>query len=462
MNMDEVLNEALKLYKPTEEEEKNLSNLAEKIIHQAERYSSSYPSIRKITIEGSLAKKTWIKGKEEVDIFIHFNPEVSREEMEKQITELGFKTLDDLDGKPRLMYAEHPYVEGRINKVVVNIVACYNVSPPNWLSATDRTPYHTRYILDNMREEARDSVRLMKAFMTCCGVYGAEIKVRGFSGYLTELLILYYEDFNKAVEEISRWRPPIIIDIAKHYSSLDEVSKLFPNQPLIVVDPVDRYRNVASAVSEEKLCRLVLASRFFLKSPSIRFFKPKPRVFKRAYIKRIMKNRRIVGLSFRLSKWKPPDVLWGELRKSEEAVKNTLKRLGFQVYRTDSWTDEEKICLILCEINDDKLPYARLHQGPPAHHPNSLEFIEKWKNHPERLAGPWIEDSRLYVLRAEQITDVKKLLRREIQEGRVSIAKGLLEDVKKGKIVTSIEDLMKDGKLKAYVNEFIEARLPFI
>lgn len=462
MNIDDVLNEALELYKPTEEEEKNLFKLAYEIIHQAGKYSSSYPSIRKITIEGSLAKRTWIRGREEVDIFIHYNPEVPKEEVEKQIIELGFKILEDLDGRPRLMYADHPYVEGRIKNVVVNIVACYDVSPPNWLSATDRTPYHTRYILDKMRAEARDSVRLMKALMANCGAYGAEIKIRGFSGYLTELLILNYGDFNKALEEISKWRPPIIIDIERHYGSLDEVFKLFPNQPLTVIDPVDKYRNVASAVSEEKLSRLILASKLFLKSPSIYFFKPKPQIFKRSHAERMIKKRKVVGILFKLSRWKPPDVLWGELRKSEEAVKKTLQRLGFQVYRADSWTDEEKTCLILCEINNDKLPCARLHQGPPVYHPNSLEFIQKWKDHPERLAGPWIENSRLYVLRAEPIIDVKKLLKKEIQEGRVSIAKGLIEDVKKGKILTSLEDLMKDKKLRLYVNELMKARLPFI
>lgn len=462
MSIDVILNEALKIFKPTEEEEENLLNLADKIIHQAEKYSPSYQDIRRITIEGSLAKKTWIRGREEIDIFVHFIPAVSREDLEKQIIELGFKILRDLDGKPRLMYADHPYVEGRINNVVVNIVACYEVSPPKWLSATDRTPYHTKYIIDKMRPEDRDNVRLMKAFMTNCGVYGAEIRVRGFSGYLTELLILNYGDFIKALEEISKWRPPIIVDIEKSYDSLDDVLELFPNQHLIVIDPVDKHRNVASAVSEEKLSRLILASRLFLRSPNIHFFIPSSRISKSADIKKRIKKRKIVGILFKLSKWKPPDVLWGELRKSEEAVKKTLQRLGFQVYRADSWTDEEKTCLILCEINNDKLPYIRIHQGPPVYHPNSLEFLEKWGNHPERVAGPWIGDSRLYVLRAEPLTDVKKLLMREIREGRIGIARGLIDDVKRGKITTSLENLLKDEKLRLYVREFVEARLPFI
>ncbi|MCL7383317.1 MAG: CCA tRNA nucleotidyltransferase [Thaumarchaeota archaeon] len=462
MIINDVLNEALQLYKPSQEEEKHLMDLANKIIHRAEKYSPNYKSILKITLEGSLAKKTWIRGREEVDIFVHFDSMIPREEMEEQIVELGFKILKDLDGKPRLMYADHPYVEGRINNVVVNIVACYYVTPPNWLSATDRTPYHTRYIIEKMKPEIGDHIRLMKAFMVGCGVYGAEIKVRGFSGYLTELLMLNYGDFIKTIEAISKWKPPIIIDIEKYYDSIDEVLKLFLNQPLIVIDPVDKYRNVASAVSEQKLSELILASRLFLESPSIKFFKPKPPIIRLSSIRRKVRKRKLIGVVFKLSRWKPPDVLWGELRKSEEAVKRTLERLGFRVYRSDSWTDEEKTCIILCEINNDKLPYTRLHQGPPVYHPNSLEFIKKWKDNPEREAGPWIEDSRLYVLRVESVVDVKKLLKKEIEEGRVALAKGLIEDIKKGKITTSIENLMRNRKLRSFIYEFVEASLPFI
>jgi len=461
MSIDKILNEALQLYKPTVEEEEYLLNIADTIIQEARKYSSNYDNIRNITLEGSLAKKTWIRGREEVDVFVHYDPTTPRDEMEKQIIDLGFKVLKELEGNPRLMYADHPYVEGKINNVVINIVACYEVTPPNWLSATDRTPYHTKYIVDKMSPEVRDHVRLMKAFMARCKVYGAEIKVKGFSGYLTELLILNYSNFINAVEAISKWRPPIIIDLEKQYTSKDEILKLFPNQPLIVIDPVDKYRNVASAVSEEKLSTLIITSKLFLKSPSIDFFKPKPRITRTQKFREKVGKRSFVSILFKLSKWKPPDVLWGELRKSEDSVKRTLERLGFKVYRSDSWTDEIKKCIIICEIDSNRLPYARLHQGPPVYHPNSLEFIEKWRDNPEKIAGPWINDLRLYVLRIEPIRDVKILLKKEIEEGRVGIAKGLIEDIKKGKIITSIDNLIKDKKIAPFILEFIDGQLPF-
>ncbi|MEM3952950.1 MAG: CCA tRNA nucleotidyltransferase, partial [Nitrososphaerota archaeon] len=276
--IDEILREALKMYKPTPSEEEILKRVSEKIVREAILESSRYEGILDVTLEGSAAKETWVRGREEVDIFIHFDPTVALETLEKTVIELGFKVLRKLDGNPRLMYADHPYVEGRLGNVIVNIVACYKVNPPNWISATDRTPYHTKYVKEKLDQNARDEVRLLKAFMMCCGVYGAEIKMRGFSGYLAELLIINYGGFMETLREASNWIPPVIIDIEKHYKSKEEVLDVFGERHLIVVDPVDRMRNVASAVSEEKFSEFILASKLFSRSPSISFFKPREEI----------------------------------------------------------------------------------------------------------------------------------------------------------------------------------------
>jgi tRNA nucleotidyltransferase (CCA-adding enzyme) len=44
--------------------------------------------------------------------------------------------------------------------------------------------------------------------------------------------------------------------------------------PLVIIDPVDKGRNVASAVQPQKLHEFVAASREFLKSPQENFFNP--------------------------------------------------------------------------------------------------------------------------------------------------------------------------------------------
>ncbi len=106
------------------------------------------------------------------------------------------------------------------------------------------------------------------------GVYGAEIKVGGFSGYLCELLIIKYGSFAETVEAFAHYSKRVIVDIESHYAGRQrELSLLFP-EPLVIVDPVDKGRNVASAVQPEKLYSFVAASRAFLHKPDAIFLFP--------------------------------------------------------------------------------------------------------------------------------------------------------------------------------------------
>jgi len=118
MIIDDVLNEALQLYKPSQEEKRYLMDLANIIIHQAKECSLNYNGILKITLEGSLAKKTWIRGREEVDIFIHHDSKIPREEMEKQIIEIGFKILKELNSKPKINVCRPPVCRGLCTEFV--------------------------------------------------------------------------------------------------------------------------------------------------------------------------------------------------------------------------------------------------------------------------------------------------------------------------------------------------------
>jgi len=463
LRLEEILERALRLVKPSEDEEARLKIVADKAIQLAEDEGSKLKGMIRVSLEGSAAKNTWIRGRAEADIFIHFDPSIPRDEMEKMIIDLGFKVIERLGGEPRLMYADHPYVEGLINGVTVDLVACYEVEPPNWISATDRTPYHTKYVLEKLEPGQEDEVRLLKGFMLGCGVYGAEIKVKGFSGYLTELLVINYGDFMNVIESASRWKPPIVIDPEKHYRSIKEVVEMFHDQPLIMIDPVDRGRNAAAAVSRTRLSEFIIASKLFLRNPSIKLFmiserRPKIRVFRR-----LSKDRDFLHIILRLMREKPPDVIWGELKRSEEGVKRALRRLGFEVYQSSSWTDESKLAIMLFELNSLNLPRYMLHQGPPAHLENSIDFIEKWLG---EAIGPWIYEDRLYVLRRRDEVRAVRLLRDELSRGRVSIAKGLSKEFSKAVIGGGIERLIKLGRKRGdilrFIEDFLDARPRFL
>src|SRR2546430_4639382 len=137
------------------------------------------------------------------------------------------------------------------------------------MSAVDRTPLHVDYVLGRVKEGQTDEIRLLKAWAEGIGVYGAEAKILGFSGYLCELLVLKYGTFRGVLEASLSWRPGIVLELDR------APGRTFP-EPLTVVDPVDPNRNVASAASVAQLATFVHAAREYLQSPSERFFFPRP------------------------------------------------------------------------------------------------------------------------------------------------------------------------------------------
>ena len=73
MRLEEVLTEALRIVKPTEEDEALLKNVVGRVKNILEEEASRVKGVLGISLEGSAAKNTWIRGKEEADIFIHFD-----------------------------------------------------------------------------------------------------------------------------------------------------------------------------------------------------------------------------------------------------------------------------------------------------------------------------------------------------------------------------------------------------
>ncbi len=375
---------------------------------------------------GSVAKGTFLKDPD-IDVFIRFSPEYSREEMEK----IGLEIARSVMPEGVESYAEHPYLRGKIGGLRVDIVPCFMVSDPaRKISAVDRTPFHTEFVLANLGEEQRDEVRLLKAFMKGIGVYGAEARVQGFSGYLCELLVIKYGSFLNVLKNAARWK-------RKTYIHLGNGGKKFP-EPMVFVDPVDENRNVASAVSEESKSRFTLASREFLKEPSNKFFfPPPPKKLSREEILDTIGKR---GTKFYAVIFPRPkvidDVLYPQIRRTLKAFQDILRE--FIVLNAHYAVLEDRVVFLL-ELERDELPKVQKHEGPPVWHENSENFIERWRS--GALRGPYIEGSRLYVDRERKLRNVDDVLR-----------KGL-ENYKIGKHFEKKKDMMLSGPLEELIND---------
>ena len=403
---------------PSNAERERVHRLAEQIrarlVAEAERHKLE----AEVRLDGSVAKDTWLKGDADIDIFLRVPTSLTRADLESRCLDIARRALK---GHPIIeRFAEHPYIETHLDGVRVNVVPCYKVAQGEWRTATDRTPFHTDYVISHLDSSQQREVRLLKAFLKGIGVYGADVKVSGFSGMLCETLIMYSSSFMKTLEDTRSWKPPILIDLERYYAGREsELPDLF-EEPLIVIDPVDRGRNLAASISHRRLWEFVAAARAFSQRPRKTFFTPpRPVPLSAGKFRREMERRgwNIVAITF------GPvdavvDVLWSQLYRTERALRNLLRQEGYNVNRSASWSDEGSLNVILFELERLTLPPVSKRLGPHVARSQASElFLRKHVDAIRSISGPWIEDERWAVDQLRESTDAVALLRSRIRDG---------------------------------------------
>ena len=439
--------EVLKRITPTPEESEAVQAVVEKLFKRVEKEIERVGADAHPILVGSVAKGTYLKNPE-IDMFVAFNPETPREDLERMGLEIGQRILG---GETR--YAEHPYTRGTFNGFETEIVPCYDIQDPTKkMSAVDRTPFHTQYVLQHLTEQLIQEVRLFKQFSKGIGVYGAEAKVQGLSGYLCELLVIKFGGFQALLRNVTEWKPGTLIEF-------EEKAKKRFKDPLIVIDPVDPGRNVASALNLDCLALLAEASKAYLSNPRMEFFFPNRREpMSRQKILREMRKRgtRIIGI--KLSK--PDvveDVLYPQLRRCEKATIRLCERSGFSVLRYASFVDESDILLLL-EFEVHKLPEVTKHEGPPFASERSAEFVEKWRGNPKTLSGPYLKDGKWFVEIRRKHTSAEAMLREELL--KLSLGKDINLSASRGFEILDQEQVVQERWLQN-LTEYFDTRFPW-
>ncbi len=363
-----------------------------------------------VTLQGSVAHDTWLSGERDLDVFVLFPREWSVEELRSK----GFKILLEaakLIGKYSLRYAEHPYVKVELDGVEADLVPAFRVEGPGDIrTAVDRTPLHTKFINDHLGEELRDHVRLLKRFLKGLGIYGAEVRVKGFSGYLSELLIINYGGFRELLEEASRWKAPVRVETINDPDVFRLLSRKYPDSVMYVPDPVDPGRNVAAAVSLYSLVSFVVASKCYLVKPCMEYYFPRIRSIDLDFS--FIDNRCMVLIVFRNNTFRElsPDVIWGELGRVADRAVKLVQRFGFNVMDWSTWTDEMGLAVIGIEADMCSKEYPKLYTGPPYHAGRRvIDFISKHVL--KGSIGPWIRrDGTLVALGARKYSSISELL----------------------------------------------------
>jgi len=323
---------------------------------------------------GSVARGTWLKGRYDIDLFIAFPEEVSLDELESVglslARKIGERIADVWEGRVVERYADHPYIRVVFNTFEVDIVPCYDVKDPsNIRSPVDRTPHHNEYVVRHIAGR-EDDVRLLKQFLRGAGLYGSELKRMGYSGYLCELLIIYYGSFIECIKAMARWKRGVVIDIEKHGTKKHR-------DPLVVVDPVDPKRNVASALSLDNFAKSIHYARQFLKNPNIEFFTEKDEMLELDF----SRGTQYVAIEFR----KPDisdDILYPQIYKAMDSLERLLISGGFRTY-SKKVCENKDVVSILFELEVFELPRVKKHIGPPVDEIVHAErFYEKYSRDP--------------------------------------------------------------------------------
>src|SRR5712664_902045 len=440
-----------------------MDRLSQTIQRQVEEVLASSRIQAKISPQGSFARDTWLRGEADLDIFARFPPTMEREEWVEKV----FPDMRKHFSRYRVVerYAEHPFLEFRVDGVRVNIVPSYDVKKGEWKSATDRTPYHTEFMQTHLTSELRRKARLLKKFAKGIGTYGAEIKIGGFSGMLIDTLVLYYQSLMETLRHASSWTKGTLLEIGKSEGVVSPKNR-DPNVDLVVIDPVDPNRNLAAAVRPDKLWSFVAAGRQFLRNPGLWYFFPpefKPKT-RQQFAKRIEDTgRNVLAITFRHPVL-VPDVLWGQLMKLERSLLDIMAREDFNPYRSALWSDENKESAILVEADRTTLQEVRLQKGPPVSKgEDSLSFLEKHLSARDTLRGLWIEGDRWMVEKKRRISSIQELVKASLREeaNGLSLPKQLGESLRKSVTVLQDREVLSMLSRKGFDKslwEFLEAK----
>ncbi|MCI4317913.1 MAG: hypothetical protein L3J96_05185, partial [Thermoplasmata archaeon] len=299
---------------------------------------------------------------------------------------------------------------------------------------------------------------LTKQFMRALGTYGSEARTGGFSGYLIELLVLRYSTLRGLLKEAQSWRIPVDL-----LSSTAAAPRVPDDVALLLDDPVDPHRNVATALSRRNLGLFILAAGEYLRHPTPAAFElPAPRHMGMELARRKLASRRTHVSVLGLARPKVvDDILYPQLAKAEHALAEEAERMGFRVLGMASAAGESRV-VVLLEVEHGELVGVRKQDGPPAGIDRVGGFLDKWADPSAPvIQGPYVgADGRLGVETLRPERRVEGLLREALD--RLPIGKDLRERIGADSTIEAFDDVTETPELTEALGELLGKRLPWL
>ena len=271
--LKEVLRKQIGLVKPSDEVKSNIERVSSDFVKDLEKGLKKKKIDASVFIGGSLAKGTLVKkGTYDIDIFVRFNEKYRGKDISKELGRV-------LGKKVKKVHGSRDYYQFDVDGIVLEIVPVLGIkNPEDAENVTDLSYFHVNYLLNKIKRKKKiaEEIMLAKAFCNAQNCYGAESYIHGFSGYSLELLMSYYQSFEKFLKEVVTNKEKIIIDDAKFFKRkkdiLIEVNESKILSPIILIDPTFKERNALAGLNDETFSRFKEISKKFLKNPSSKFF----------------------------------------------------------------------------------------------------------------------------------------------------------------------------------------------
>lgn len=262
MSVYRLLSEVAKTLRPSQE----VFVLLDEVIARINKEISLHGFSAHASLGGSVAKDTFLRGDHDVDVFVRFS---ISEHKDDDLSELLSQVMNRFDAS--LVHGSRDYFEFYEGDFHIEVVPVLDISDATQAkNVTDVSPLHVRYIKESGVDT--DQIRLAKQFCKAAGVYGAESYIRGFSGHVIDLLIVIHESFYELARAACSWKPPIVFDPASHHDNPVLEIPTSKHGPLLIVDPIQPFRNAAAALDDEQFTCFVDACKEFVSQPSKEFF----------------------------------------------------------------------------------------------------------------------------------------------------------------------------------------------
>jgi len=358
----EILRQVLEEIKPEKEKVREVEEFLKKLNSEIKKHKIK----AKATAGGSYAKKTWLKGDYDVDIFVKFNMKYKNKDLSKLLAKVLKKF------KPELVHGSRDYFWVK-NLIKFEIVPVLDIKKPEQAqNVTDFSPWHVKWV-NEKGKKYKDDIRLAKKFMKANGVYGAESYIHGFSGHVVDILVIYYKGFLSMLRAAAKWKPKTIIDPTRKIGrkAVLVLNKSKIQGPLIVIDPVQPNRNAAAAVNTKMFEKFISAAKKFIKKPAKEAFEPKKTDWKK-----LQKKGTILLIETGVPKGKE-DPVGAKLLKAYKFIKKKLKDFEPIPEEVWNWDKEKNKATFGYVLKKKKLPETYERTGPPTEMKEAVKEFKK-------------------------------------------------------------------------------------